>query len=57
MGIGVSIFLIAVGAVLLFALGAQQVGAILLIVGVLGLVVSFVFWGPQRQRAGRPPVE
>ena len=50
MGIGTSIFLIAVGAVLKFAvhtsisgLSLQTVGVILMVVGVLGLVLSF-FW-------------
>ena len=51
MGIGVSIFLIAVGAVLAFAVSAeangidlQTVGWIVLAVGVLGLVLSMIFW-------------
>jgi hypothetical protein len=50
MGIGTSIFLIAVGAILKFAvhtsvsgLSLQTVGVILMIVGVLGLILSF-FW-------------
>ena len=50
MGIGTSIFLIAVGAVLRFAVTATvsgialaTVGTILIIVGVIGLVVSLVF--------------
>jgi hypothetical protein len=50
MGIGTSIFLIAVGAILKFAVHAsisglslQTVGVILMVVGVLGLVLSF-FW-------------
>jgi hypothetical protein len=50
MGIGTSIFLIAVGAILKFAvhtsisgLSLQTVGVILMVVGVLGLVLSF-FW-------------
>lgn len=50
MGIGTSIFLIAVGAILKFAvhtsisgLSLQTVGVILMIVGILGLVLSF-FW-------------
>ena len=48
MGIGTSIFLIAVGAILKFAvhtsisgLSLQTVGVILMIVGALGLVLSF----------------
>jgi uncharacterized protein DUF6458 len=50
-GIGVSIFLIAIGAILAFAVSAsvsgvdvQAVGWILLIVGLIGLVLSMVFW-------------
>jgi hypothetical protein len=51
MGIGVSIFLIAVGAVLAFAVNAevsgldiQVVGWILLVVGAIGIVLSLLFW-------------
>jgi uncharacterized protein DUF6458 len=51
MGIGVSIILIAVGAVLAWAVSAeatgvdvQTVGVILFIVGIAGLVLSLVFW-------------
>lgn len=51
MGIGVSIFLIALGAILAFAVSAEvagldieTVGWILLAVGVLGLVLSMIFW-------------
>jgi hypothetical protein len=51
MGIGVSIFLIAVGAVLAFAVSAevsgldiQVVGWILLGVGALGILLSLLFW-------------
>jgi Domain of unknown function (DUF6458) len=47
MGIGTSIFLIAVGAILYFAVNAQvsgldisTVGVILMICGVLGLVIT-----------------
>jgi hypothetical protein len=50
-GIGVSIFLIALGAILAFAVSAevqgldvQTVGWILLAVGVVGLVLSMIFW-------------
>jgi hypothetical protein len=56
MGIGVSIFLIALGAVLTFALNVSvpgidlgTVGIILMIVGALGLVASMVIWGPRRR--------
>jgi hypothetical protein len=51
MGVGVSILLIAAGAILTWAVTAtvsgveiQTVGVILLIVGIIGLVVSMVFW-------------
>lgn len=57
MGIGVSIFLIAVGAILAFAvhadLGAvslQTIGVILMIVGAIGLVTAMFIWGPRRTR-------
>jgi hypothetical protein len=51
MGISLSILLIAVGAVLAWAVDAevsgidiQVAGIILVIVGAIGLVVSLVFW-------------
>ena len=51
MGIGVSVFLMAVGAVMTFALEADAdginldtVGIILMIVGAIGLLVSLLFW-------------
>lgn len=51
MGLGVSIFLIAAGAILRFAVTAtvagvniQTVGVILMVVGVIGLVLTFIFW-------------
>jgi len=51
MGIGVSIFLLALGAILTFALNAEvsgidldTVGIILMAVGILGLVMSAMFW-------------
>jgi hypothetical protein len=51
MGIGVSILLIAIGAILAFAVSAeangvdlQTVGWIVLVVGLLGLVLSTIFW-------------
>ncbi len=55
MGIGVSIFLIAIGAILAFAVHAslgvvslQAVGVILMIVGAIGLVTTMFIWGPRR---------
>lgn len=51
MGMGVSVFLIAVGAIMSFALDVQveginldTVGVILMIVGALGLLASMLFW-------------
>lgn len=51
MGLGASLFLIAVGAILAFAVNAEisgldieVVGWILMIVGGLGLLLSLIFW-------------
>ena len=51
MGVGSSIVLIAIGAILDFAVDVhttvvdlQTVGLILMIVGAVGLVVSIIFW-------------
>ena len=51
MGIGVSVFLLAVGAILAFAVSAtaegvnlDTVGVILMIVGGIGLLFSLLFW-------------
>jgi DMSO/TMAO reductase YedYZ heme-binding membrane subunit len=51
-GIGVGLFLIALGAILSFALGddtfgslnLDTVGIILMIVGAIGLLLSLLFW-------------
>jgi hypothetical protein len=50
-GIGVSLILAAAGAILLWAVDAEvsgldisTVGAILLIVGIAGAILSLVFW-------------
>ena len=61
MGIAVSILLIAVGAVLTWGVTAEAegldvnaIGVILMIVGILGLVISMIFWsswGGIRRRA------
>ena len=66
MGIGVSLILIAVGAVLAWAVHASTsgfnihtVGYILVAVGVIGILVSMVFWsswggfGSAGSRGGR----
>ena len=51
MGISVSILLIAVGAILTWGVTAEAegldvnaIGVILMIVGILGLVISMIFW-------------
>jgi hypothetical protein len=51
MGVSVSILLIAAGAVLTWAVSVQAsgidlhaVGVILMVVGILGLLLSLVFW-------------
>ncbi|HYD10415.1 MAG TPA: DUF6458 family protein [Acidimicrobiales bacterium] len=63
MGIGVSVFLIAVGAILSFAIDVttegvnlDTVGVILMIVGAIGLLMSMLFWSswaPFASGAGR----
>ena len=57
MGIGGSIFLIAVGAILTFATDVQVsgldldvVGIILMIAGVLGLLMVLFVFGPRNRR-------
>ena len=51
MGISLSIFMIAIGAILAWAVSAevsgidvQVAGVILVIVGIFGLIASLVFW-------------
>jgi hypothetical protein len=61
MGISVSILLVAVGAILTWGVTAEAegldvnaIGVILMIVGILGLVISLIFWsswGGFRRRA------
>jgi uncharacterized membrane protein YidH (DUF202 family) len=65
MTIGTSLFLIAVGAILKFAVTAdlagvdlQVVGVILIVVGLVGLVLGLGLWISARsdvRRAGPPP--
>jgi Domain of unknown function (DUF6458) len=63
MGLGVSIFLIAVGAILTWAVNAtvsglelQTIGVILMIVGAIGLLVSLIFWSSWGGFGGRRTV-
>ena len=51
MGISLSIFFIAIGAILTWAVSAEvsgidvtAVGVILLIVGIVGFIASLIFW-------------
>jgi len=66
MGIGVSVFLIAVGAILAFAIDVttkgvnlDTVGVILMVVGGIGLLASMLFWSsfsPYGRAGGRDEV-
>lgn len=56
MGIGGSLFLIAVGAILRWAvsydingINLNTVGDILMVVGVIGLIVTLIIWGTRRR--------
>jgi hypothetical protein len=62
MSLGASLFLIAVGAILKFAVTAdlagidlQVVGVILMVIGVLGFAISMFFWFSARNAAAGPP--
>jgi hypothetical protein len=63
MSLGASLFLIAVGAILRFAVTAdlagidlQVVGLILMIIGVLGFLISLFFYFQARDRGVPPPL-
>ena len=56
MGIGGSIFLLALGAILAFAVNAQVsgidinvVGYVLMLAGLVGLIVTIWFWNSRRR--------
>ncbi len=58
MGIGASVFLIAVGAILAFAVRDATIGGwldidtagwVLMAAGVIGLVVTLIVWGNRRR--------
>ncbi len=57
MGIGISIFLLAVGAILAFAVHAsvngidlQTVGVILMVVGAIGIILFLLVFMPRRRQ-------
>lgn len=59
MGIGGSIFLIALGAIVTFAtnvsvkgVNLDAVGIILMVAGALGLLFTTLIWGPRRRGYG-----
>lgn len=65
MGIGASIFLFAVGAILAFAVDAKLsgldinvVGWILMLVSIVGLALTLTIWSPRRRIVVRedPPI-
>jgi hypothetical protein len=60
MGVGTSLLLIAVGAILRFAVSVttsgfniHTIGVILMIVGVVGLIISLFFWSSWGGVGGR----
>ena len=65
MTIGMSLFLIAAGAILKYAITAdvegidiEVVGTILMIVGILGLILSLLYeflWSERARARGAPP--
>lgn len=62
MGIGVSVFLLALGAILAFAvefdasgIDIDTVGIILMVVGALGLMLSLLFWSSFSPYSRREP--
>jgi hypothetical protein len=65
MGIGASIFLLAVGAILAFAVTTKEVaglnidaiGYILMAAGLLGLILTLVIWGPRNRQSDSTIVE
>ncbi|MFR9781021.1 DUF6458 family protein [Micromonospora sp. MS34] len=63
MGIGASIFLIALGAIFAFAIDANLgwldlnvVGWVLMLVGVVGLLITMYFWSTRRRAVVATPV-
>jgi hypothetical protein len=60
MGLGASLFLIAAGAILIWGvtgevagLDVDAIGAILMVIGVIGLILSMIFWSTWGGLGGR----
>jgi hypothetical protein len=60
MGLGASLFLIAAGAILIWGvtgevagLDVDAIGAILMVIGIIGLILSLVFWSTWGGFGGR----
>ena len=59
MGIGISVFLMAAGAIMTFAVetdssngfNINNAGVILMIIGALGLIATAIIWGPRTRRS------
>jgi len=58
MGIGISVFLLAAGALMTFAVevdssdgfNINNAGIILMVIGLLGLLMTAIIWGPRSRR-------
>jgi hypothetical protein len=60
MGLGASLFLIAAGAILIWGvtgevagLDVDAIGAILMVIGIIGLILSMIFWSTWGGFGGR----
>ncbi len=58
MGIGISIFLLAAGALMTFAVevdssdgfNINNAGVILMVIGLIGLLMTVIIWGPRSRQ-------
>jgi hypothetical protein len=60
MGLGASLFLVAAGAILIWGvtgevagLDVDAIGAILIVIGIIGLILSMIFWSSWGGLQGR----
>jgi hypothetical protein len=60
MGLGASLFLVAAGAILIWGvtgelanLDVDAIGVILIVIGIVGLVLSMIFWSSWGGMSGR----